>query len=61
MTLIECQNTREIPTKPLELYSLGKGETVADVEARFKSRFGVEPKVGYHWGAWVYVERPEGI
>ena len=58
MILIECENTREIPSKPLELYSIGKGETVEDAISRFKARFGVEPVKAYHWGRFVYCEKP---
>ena len=58
MTIIECESTREIPSKPLEMYSIGKGETVEDCLLKFKSRFGVEPKTCYHWGNFVYCEKP---
>lgn len=59
MTLIECESTREIPSRPFEMYALGKGETVEDVIRQFKARFHAEPTVGYKWGSYVYMVRPE--
>lgn len=61
MTIIECESTREIPSTEMWMpQTLTKSYSVSDAISDYVKRFGVEPVTGYHWGSYLYIEKPKG-
>ena len=58
MTIIECETMPDAVKLPHVTYTIGVGETVEDCIRKFERRFGVEPVKAYHWGVFVYCEKP---
>lgn len=63
MELIICDNTKDIPSRPLYMHDLHKDrvyEDVAEAQKKYKARFGVEPKKAYLYGGmYLYMELPK--
>jgi len=56
MEIVECENTKQIPSVELRCYSLDSAYTVDSAVTEFKRHFRREPQKAYRWGNYLYIE-----
>lgn len=61
MTIIEVNHTKDIPSKPMRMYVICKGDTVEDCATLYKRHYGTDPVKGYKYAdKYLYFELPGG-
>jgi hypothetical protein len=60
MNLIECKALADVPERDdIEGYVILDHQTIEDVYAEYKKKFGVKPTQGWVYRHFVYLVKPE--